>query len=520
MIFNRTKNATRNILFSLCQRIYSLILQFLLRTIFIYTLGTQYLGLNELFSSVLHVLNLTELGVGSAMVYSMYKPLAEDDTETICALMRLYKIYYRIIGFVVLALGISFIPFLPLFFKEELPADINIYALYLLNLASTVITYWLFAYKNSILVAAQRADVNVKISLGIGTLTILAQIFVLRFAGNYYLYIAVSIVTCVISNLVTAVVSSRMFPQFKAKGRLPKESIKEINHRVRDLFTGKIGTVVINSIDTIVISSFLGLTVLAKYQSYLLIMNAIIACIGIIYKSIIAIIGNSLITESVQKNYKIFRVFLFIIAWISAWCSSCLLCLYQPFVQLWVGKDLMLDFGIVVCFCIYFFTLEINRVLNLYKDAYGMWRSDRARPLIISVINLSLNLLTVTKFGLYGILLSTVVPFIFLSYPWLTNNLCRGFFSPRYFKEILVKIAFYFFAAAIAAASTYFACSLLVLSPVLTIIVRALICLIIPNVILFIAFVKTSDFKDTLKIIDESFIKGRSRILKRLTDQL
>lgn len=164
MKFDRTKNALRNIIFGLLQRIYQLIVPFAMRTAMIYWLGVEYLGLDGLFISVLSVLNLAELGVGSAMVYSMYKPVAEDDRTTICALMKLYKIYYRVIGLVVLVGGLILCPFIPKLISDELPAGMNVYILFLLNLGATVLSYWLFAYKNSILQAYQRADVVSKVN--------------------------------------------------------------------------------------------------------------------------------------------------------------------------------------------------------------------------------------------------------------------------------------------------------------------------------------------------------------------
>ena len=162
---SRTKNATRNLMFGVLSKAQQIFIPFLMRTIMIYFLGIQYLGLNSLFTSVLSVLNLAELGVGSAMVFSMYKPIAENDKTTICALMRLYRIYYRIIGAVILVAGLCLLPFIPKLIKGPVPPDMNVYILYLLNLLTTVFTYWLFAYKNSILTAHQRRDIRSKISL-------------------------------------------------------------------------------------------------------------------------------------------------------------------------------------------------------------------------------------------------------------------------------------------------------------------------------------------------------------------
>ena len=160
MRIEKTKNASRNITFGLAQKIYQIIVPFLLRTALIVYLGAEYVGLNSLFISILAVLNIAELGVGNALVFSMYKPIAHDDTKTICALMRLYKIYYIIIGAIVLAAGLVILPFIPQLIKGDVPADVNVYVLYLLNLGATVLSYWVLSYKNSILLAHQRTDVR------------------------------------------------------------------------------------------------------------------------------------------------------------------------------------------------------------------------------------------------------------------------------------------------------------------------------------------------------------------------
>ena len=160
MRIERTKNATRNIVFGVILRIYQIVVPFIMRTAMIYYLGVQYLGLNSLFASVLSVLTLAELGVGSAMVFSMYKPIAEDDTKTICALMQLYKVYYRIIGLIIAIIGLVITPFIPHLIHSDLPEGLNIYVLYMLHLASTVLSYWLFAYKNCLLRAHQRNDIT------------------------------------------------------------------------------------------------------------------------------------------------------------------------------------------------------------------------------------------------------------------------------------------------------------------------------------------------------------------------
>ena len=432
----RKKNALRNMLFGVILKIYQVIVPFFLRTALIYFMGMEYVGLNSLFTSILQVLNLAELGVGSAMVFSMYKPIAENDNTTICALMKLYRTYYRVIGLVIAVVGCALIPFIPRLIKSDVPADINIYILYLLNLGTTVLSYWLFAYKNSILQAHQRADVVSKVTLVTSTIQYGSQLFVLWAFHNYYLYVIVMLATQALTNIVTAVCADKLYPQFKPRGKVDKIQVQKINQRIRDLFTSRIGGVVYDSADTIVVSAFLGLTVLAVYQNYFFILNAITGFIAVVFAACTAGIGNSIVMESKEKNYQDLNKFAFIITWIAGFCSACLLCIYQPFMELWVGKDLILSFSAVVCFVIYFFVRQFNALFNLYKDASGMWHEDRLRPLIAALTNLVLNLILVKFIGIYGILLSTVLTIL-----WLACRGCYTIYSRLFLKRNICGIS-------------------------------------------------------------------------------
>ena len=436
----RTRNASRNIFFGVILKAYQILVPFLMRTAMIYLMGVQYLGLNSLFTSILQVLNLAELGVGSAMVYSMYKPIAEDDNATICALMKLYKTYYRLIGLIIAVIGCILTPFIPKLISGDVPKGVNIYILYLLNLGATVLSYWLFAYKNSILQAHQRTDIVSKVTLVTNTMQYGLQILVLWIFRNYYLYVIVMLITQAMTNIATALFADRIYPEFKPLGQVEKKKVREINQRIRDLFTSKIGGVIYDSADTVVISAFLGLTVLAVYQNYYYILNAISGFIVVIFSACTAGIGNSIVVETKEKNFNDLNKFTFIICWIAGFCSCCLLCIYQPFMELWVGKDLMLSFSAVICFVIYFFTRQLNALFNLYKDASGMWHEDKYRPLAAALTNLVLNLILVQFIGIYGVILSTVLAILCVGMPWLMHNLFTMIFEKKNLWPFLRKL--------------------------------------------------------------------------------
>lgn len=258
MRIDRAKNASRNIMFGVLLKLYQVICPFIIRTAMIYLLGMEYVGLNSLFNSILQVLNLTELGVGTAMVFSMYKPIADEDHDKISKLMELYKVYYRIIGFIIAVIGLAITPIIPKLISGDSQIPLNIYYLYWINLGYTVLSYWLFAYKNSILQAHQRNDIISKITLVANTATYLIQFSLLILFKNYYLYLLGMLFGQALNNIITSIIADRMYPQYKAKGKLSIKEIKEINQRVKDLFTSKIGGVIQNSVDTIVISAFLG----------------------------------------------------------------------------------------------------------------------------------------------------------------------------------------------------------------------------------------------------------------------
>lgn len=505
---NRKKNATRNIIFGTCLKLYQIVVPFLMRTIMIYFMGVQYLGLNSLFTSVLQVLNLAELGVGSAMVYSMYKPVAEHDNNTICALMGLYRKYYRIIGMVVLAAGCVIIPFVPHLIKSDVPEGINIYVLYVMNLLATVFTYWLYAYKNSILQAYQRNDIVSKVTIITDTIKYILQIFTIVFLKNYYMYVLVLILLQIASNIITAAVVTRMYPEYRCRGSLPKEEVAQINSRIRDLFTSKIGAVIVNSADTVVISAFLGLTVLAIYQNYFFIISSVIAFIAVVFNSCTAGIGNSIIVETKEKNYNDFKKFTFLIAWIAGFCTVCIVCLMQPFMNIWMNgnEKLMLGMSEVVCFCIYFFVYEIQQLLLTYKDAAGMWHEDKYRPLVTALTNLALNIIMVQFFGLYGVLLSTVISIIFIGMPWLFYNLFTVLFK-RNAAKYVIRVVYYTVITIVISIITYSVCSLVQFTGIAELIVKLIICIIVPNLLFFATLFKFEEFGQV-----KALVKG---ILKR-----
>lgn len=515
MKIERTKNATRNIVFGVALKAYQIIVPFLMRTAMIYFMGVQYLGLNSLFTSILQVLNLAELGAGSAMVYSMYKPIAEDDEITICALLRLYKRYYFLIGLVIAVVGTALTPFVPRLIKSDLPEGLNVYILYLLNLALTVLSYWLLAYKNSLLQAHQRTDVTSKVTILTSTVQYGIQILAIAVTRNYYLYVIVALVTQAMTNFITAIIASKMYPRYEPKGNLDKSVVKQINQRIKDLFTAKLGGTIVNSADTIVISAFLGLSMLAVYQNYYYIMNSVLGFALIIFNSCTAGIGNSIVTESEEKNYFDFKKLVFLTMWMATICISCFIGLYQPFMTLWVGKQYLLDMDVVVLLCMYFYLYLVNHLSCVYKDAAGIWHQDRFRPLIGGIVNLGLNLITVQYIGIYGIILSTICSYLFVAMPWLIHNLFRLVFkrSALEYLKILVKGAG---VSVLAGFISYILCGLVPFGGIAQLIANGIVCVLSSLVVLFVVYRKDPMYGPFLDLCDRVSKYKFSRIFEML----
>ena len=515
MSINRTKNALRNITAGFGLKIYQTVVPFLMRTAMIQLMGVEYLGLNSLFSSILHMLNLAELGVGVAMVFSMYKPVAEDDTRKICALMRLYRRYYRLIGLLIGAVGLALTPFIPRLISGEVPDGINLYALYLLNLGATVVSYWLFAYRNCLLNAHQRKDVASIITLLTNVLQHALQLAVLFFLRNYYLYVIVMLLGTALTNVVTGLVTMRLFPQYHPEGALEPGEVRQVNGKIRDLFTAKLGTVVLQYADTIVMSAFLGLTALAVYQNYYFILSAVLAFVEMMISSITAGLGHSFITESREKNYRDLLKFSFLFLWMTGMCVCCFLGMYQPFMEIWVGQELMLPFGMVICFALYFYVYTLNRLLSIYKDAAGLWHQDRFNPLVTALLNLALNLLLVKPLGLYGILLATILCISLVSIPWQLRNLFTQFFDRKGFRGFVLVILGSLGAMIAAGAAVCLLCSLINISPWVNLGLSVLVSVTAPNLIFLLLLHQSGQFRPAVQFLDR--LTGRKlRLEKRL----
>lgn len=499
-ITDTVSNARRNIVWGLFNKIISILLPFILRTVMIYYLGSQYLGLNGLFTSILQVLSLAELGFGEAMTFSMYEPIAKNNKKEICALLKLYKKIYRGIGIVILIVGLIILPYLKYLIEGDIPVGINIYYIYIIYLMNTVCSYFLFAYKSSLLIANQRSDIKSNISTICSIVMYIIQITMLIFTENYYCYIIFIPILTIIDNIITEFITRRFYPQYFCEGKIDKEEMNNILKRVSGLFLYKICGIFRNSFDSIIISAFIGLIALSQYQNYCYIINSIIGILSVVTSSITASVGNNIIKKTTYENYKDYNKILMLFMWIAGWCTVSLYCMYQPFMKIWVGEELMLSNSSMTLFCIYFFTLKIGDICYVYRQAAGLWWQDKFRPVIEALVNLSLNIFLVKKFGIIGVLLSTIISLIFINFVWGAHVLFKHYFKVNP-KEYFIKIIYYSIITTLNCYVTSNICNSMYYSGYIDLLYRLIICTIIPNIIFIVFYYKLSNFKESIFLL-------------------
>ena len=498
MADGRLKNSIRNTVFGIACRLITIFFPFVIRTVIIKKIGMDYAGLNGLFSSVLMMLSISELGFGSALVYSMYKPIAEADDKKVCALLNFYKKVYRIVGCVILGLGLVILPFVRSFINGEVPADINVYVLYLVFLLNTVIGYFAFAYKSALLTASQRVDISSRITIFVNLSMYAAQLTVLCLLKNYMAYVILSPVFTVITNLVVSFVVDKMYPQYKCRGSIEKSELKEIYKNVFALIGEKVGATVLLSTDTIVISAALGLTAVACYNNYYMIISAVRSLVMVIFDSIRPSVGNSMVTESLEKNYRDFNKISSLFVWISGFCSISMMCLFQPFMRIWVGEEYLLSTATVIMFGVYFFGWKMLDVLVLYRDAAGMWWYGKSRPYVVSILNILGDILLVHFFGLDGVVFATLFTSVCMSYPWLLGILFKQYFKGKpwdYLKRLALQCAI----VVVAGSITYFLCYRIVVGySFVKFLIRTVICAIVPNLIFMFTIGRNRDVHELI----------------------
>lgn len=501
---NVIKNVKRNVFYGFLNKFILLLFGFVERTLVIHILGVQFLGITGLYKSILDVLSLTEFGFGMAMVYSMYKPIVDGDTHKICALLSYYRKCYRIIGSLILILGILIIPFLRYFIAGDIPKEINIYVAYFISLVNTTISYYLWAYKSAIFTANQRNDILSKCSTCSSVVGYIIKIVFLLCTKNYYIFATAALSINILNNILIYILSVKIFPNYIAQGTLSNEDRKILNEKLKGLFVYKVGGVICNSVDNIIISAFLGLVVLAKYNNYYYVISSFFGILSIYYNSMTASLGNNLITSDVETNYNNFRNLLLLQNWIIGFCATGFLCLFQSFMYIWVGTDLMLPFSIVVTMAIYFYMWKIQDIVTIYKEAAGMWDKDKIRPLVSSLCNLFLSILLAKFIGLLGIIVATTLTQLLIDLPWASHVLYKDYFQKKVYEYYLVLCKGTFLTLVISAV-VYGVVNLVHFDGIIGLIIKVMIFCLFTNILYSIVYLQKSEFRHFIKKI----LKGR-----------
>lgn len=512
----RIQKTIYNIKYGLLASFLSTILKFITRTVMIYVLGAKYVGMDSLLVSLIGVLNLSELGISSAINYSLYKPVAEKDYIKANQIINFYKTIYRLVGIAICIIGITLIPFLRQIINDDIPNNENIYILYLLALCNTVIGYFLFAYKNSIFIANLQSKEISNIRILSSVLQNFFQIIFLLLFENYLIYMALPPIFTALNNLLCSIKVKKIFPHYFAQGDLVREERNKILKNVKGLFIQKIGSVVFNSVDSIVISALLSLNYVAMYGNYFYVIQFLWSLLGVIENTLISSVGNSIAIEQREKNYRDFKTFNFLYVWIISVLMCCLLCGYQSFMFIWVGKGLMFSNRVVILFVIYFYVCKMGTMGYIYKEAAGIWTQGQFIPLITAIINLILNIILTSQIGIEGILLSSIVSMgtiNFLGYLFILfkNYFCMTDGWLKYILKQYIYMALNFLSAFLI----YIFLNRVQLKGLVGFIGYILVGFIWQNMIMFFLYRNSEEFKAV-----QYFLKNNMRQILKLVQKI
>ncbi|AEF82299.1 EpsT [Leadbettera azotonutricia ZAS-9] len=502
MLFNKKKNAFRGIFWGLIHNFVSIILPFVIRTVIIGTIGIKYIGLGSLFAGLLGVLSLAELGFGSAISFCFYKPIADNDTNKINALLNFLKKSYRIIGVIIFFCGILLLPFLKTLISGDCPDNINVYILFLIYLSNTSISYFLFAYKKILLIVHQRYDIEVKISTLVLFIQSILQLVILMLFRNYYYFILILPAMTIFNNIVSAFLVKKLFPQYFCFGKLDDVSISDIVKKVKGVFCYKIGSTVLFSVDSIVISIFLGLEILGKFNNYYIIVYSLFAIQAVIQNSIRPIISSCIAMESIGKNYSDFNKFNFLYMWISFSFSVCCLCLYQNFIELWLGNSYLLPNSIVFLLVVSFYSQSCCHLLRIYQEASGLFFEGKFVPLIAAAFNLVMNIILVNIIGLPGVIISTIASVMFILLPGYAFVLFKYYFKEiNKLKQQIMYYIKYITISFILGILLFYLCNAIDGKGIIEFLIKILISVLIPNILYYIIFIKDPNCRNSISFL-------------------
>lgn len=502
----RVKSSLKNLVFALFGQFLGLIASFITRIFFIDILGTEYLGLNGLFSNILTILSLVELGIGPAIAFSLYKPIAEKDIESIKSLMKLFKKAYFTIGLLILILGICITPFLKSFIKNS--TDIpNIKIIFILFVLNSAISYF-FSYKRTLIISDQKRYIATFYRYLFFVLLHITQIFVLYLTKNYILFLICQILFTLTENIIVSRKADKLYPFLREKKvqNIDKETFSEISRNVRAMVAHKLGGVVVNTTDNIIISKYVGLVQVGLYSNYQLVLNALNIITGQIFTSITASVGNLGVTESNEKKKFIFQVVFLINFWIFSFISICLFVLINPFIEFWIGKEYVLNSTTVSVIILNFYLSGMRKSVLTFRDALGLFWYDRYKPIFESIINLFFSIYLVQYFGMVGVFIGTTISTLSTVF-WIEPYVLYKYGFKTSVKSYFLRYSLYSFVTVITLLITSLVSNVFFENSLINILIKLIICLIIPNIIFLALFLKTKEFQYLYSLLDNFVLK-------------
>lgn len=493
---SRTKNSFINSSVGSVTQIVNNLINFGIRTLFIYYLSTEYLGLNGLFSNILNILNFAELGFGNAIIYNMYKPVAEDDKERIKSLVKLYKLIYRMIGLLILILGLLVVPFMGYIIKDAPTVKENLNIIYILYLLQTVGTYF-YGYKRAILIAYQKDYMNSVVDFIFNIIKAVIQIFILIFTQNYILYLLTYIVTTILSNIAISLKADKEYPFLKEKNveKIEKKELTQIFENVKALIIYKFGSTIQNGTDNILLTMLVSLTAVGLYSNYNTVISAISGILWTVLTGMTGSIGNMNAKESDERKEKILLQVNFISSYLYGIAFICLAVLLNPFVTIWIGKEYIFSIETVITIsaCIYLKGFEFPMIT--YRNTLGIFKEGKKAPLISAIINIGLSIILGKLYGVLGIFLATIIAMCTTTI-WYNPYILYKKRLNKSPKLYYLNSIYYIVAIIITFVICYKINSLMNLSGILGFIIQAIVTFILSNILLIIFVCRKQEFKE------------------------
>lgn len=510
---SRTKNTIRNVKTGAIVQLINRLMAFVVRTFFIKMLNTEYLGVNGLFTNVLTILSFAELGIGTAIIFNMYKPVAENDKEKIKSLMKLYQKSYNTIGIIVFVLGLCVIPFMDIIVKDAPNIKENLIIIYLLFLFNTASSYF-FTYKKSIIYAHQKQSIIDNIDSIFYLTKSIFEIIFLVLTKNFIVYLTIQILGTFLENIIIAIKADKMYPYLKEKNvqELDKEESKSIFDNVKSLVVYKFGGVILNGTDNILISSLVNVSTVGLCSNYTLIISSIKAIIFSALNGVTASVGNLNAVGEPKQKEKVFYQITFVNYIVYSFCAIAFMVLLNPFITLWLGQDYILGIAVSISLAVSFFVEGLRNPGYTYRTTLGLFKKAKSTPYIGAITNIILSILLCKLFGVAGIFMATAIAQL-VSYSWIDPYLIHKyeFKTPvsKYFKKFVV----YFVIFAISTGIALGLSNIIWVDGIIGFILKTLIVCIVPNIINLLVFCKNEEFKEIKEKIINPILK-KFRLVK------